>query len=65
MTVICALHDTRAKATWIGSDTRVTASHQAFDFGPKWVTAPGWAVGCAGDLRTINVLAAHAATLFE
>ena len=65
MTIICALRDPQHKCTWIGSDTQVTTGDQAVDFGPKWIIHKGWAAGCAGDLRTINVIAANAKTLFE
>ncbi len=56
MTVIAALH--RGGETWIGCDTLALDGTVLFDCGPKWVVGSKWAVGVAGDLRTLNVITA-------
>ena len=63
MTIICAVH--RGDRTWIGSDTLCRMGNIKINNGPKWVCWGKWAVGTAGDLRSINVFEQNAKQLFD
>jgi len=63
MSVIVALRTADGRSTWIGSDTMVCSSDLKLDYGPKWVIHEPWAVGIAGHLRTVNLVAHNAASL--
>ena len=65
MTIIAALHDAERGETWIGSDTHSHAFGVRRDCGPKWIAADGWAIGVAGDLRTINILRERRSQIFS
>lgn len=66
MTIICAMHDSQAECTWIGSDSLVTDGRTMAPHMPvKWAVGNGWAVGIAGDLRTVNVFKHYADKLFK
>ena len=54
MSVICALHENGT--TWIGSDTQTQDGGMVEYCGPKWVVSKNWAVGIAGDLRTLTLI---------
>jgi hypothetical protein len=64
MTTLAGLH-IPGLGTWIGADCRVTADN--LKLGPiiKWVKRNDWAIGCAGDLKTLNILQSESALLLE
>jgi len=64
MTIICAYHQPGI-GTWIGSDRLVTMDGYALAERPKWIVRAGWAVGVAGDKRTLNLLESQAETLLD
>lgn len=55
MTTLVGLHYP-GRGTWFGSDSRATSDN--LKIGPivKWVRHGRWAVGCAGDLKTLNIM---------
>lgn len=63
MTTIVAVRD--GERTWIGSDTMANHCGTRLDFGPKWARHKNWAVGIAGDARTINIFQHHAERLLS
>lgn len=61
MTVITALHDAKAKVTWLGSNGRATiGSYVGPSRDNKWFTAEGWAIGITGSGPKVEALEAHA-----
>lgn len=65
MTIIAAVRDPERRITWIGSDTLAVQGGTKMLGCPKWVVRKPWAVGVAGNLRTTNVIAAHANDLLN
>lgn len=57
MTIICAIAD--RGEVWIASDTVATGVEdlRRANVGSKWAVANGWAIGSAGSLRMVNILA--------
>ncbi len=64
MTIIAAIHDSKTKTTWVGSDTDASYSGCRVHFGPKWHINGKWAVGLAGDGAAHNLLEQHSDRLF-
>jgi ATP-dependent protease HslVU (ClpYQ) peptidase subunit len=56
MSVIVVLPSADGSRTWIGSDGMICSGMLRQEVGGKWVVRPPWAVGVAGNLRTLNVL---------
>lgn len=50
MTIICAIHDTISKETWLGCNDRATIGDTpAPGQASKWLTYGDWAIGISGD----------------
>jgi hypothetical protein len=64
MTTLAGLHRS-GLGTWIGADSRATSDNLKIGPISKWVRVGGWAIGCAGDLKTINIIRSESAMLFE
>jgi hypothetical protein len=64
MTTLAGLH-IPGQGTWIGADRRITSDNVKLGPVCKWVTRGEWAIGCAGDYKTLNVLQAEAALVLE
>lgn len=65
MTVVAAIHDSKTRTTWVGSDT---ISHYLGCRVPcvqKWHINGEWAVGLAGDHRAHSLLEHHSDRLFR
>jgi len=65
MTVIAAMSSAQSGATWVASDTLISSGNLELALGPKWLTRNAWAIGVAGHLRTMNIFAHHAESLFR
>ena len=63
MTTIAAVRD--GARTWIGSDTMAKSCGTRLDSGPKWIRFGSWAVGIAGDMRTITLCREHSERLLR
>lgn len=63
MTVIVACRD--GGTVWIGSDTQANNADTVVGPVEKWIIRKPWAVGVAGNWRTLNVLQANADDLFD
>lgn len=64
MTTLAGLH-IPDKGTWIGADRR--ASSEGLKIGPvqKWTRWGDWAIGCAGDLKTLDLVRAEISLLLD
>lgn len=55
MTTLVGLH-CAGQGTWIGADSQTTADNLRMGPVSKWVRKGRWAVGCAGNLRTLYLM---------
>ena len=65
MTVIAAIHDSKTRTTWVGSDTVSHYQGCRVPVGPKWCITDKWAVGLAGDQTAQILLEHHSDRLFD
>lgn len=66
MTIICALHDPTAAASWVASNDCVTIGDRSLPSSDaNWIIRENWALGLAGDGRPFDLLAAEADRLFK
>lgn len=59
MTTICAVQSP-GHGVWIGSDTAAVNCYTSLYGIEKWIVREPWGVGVAGNMRTINIIQAHA-----
>ena len=65
MTIVCAVHDSTKRQTWIASDTQGRdGQDKIYDVGPKWIRFGDYAIGHAGFTRTTTLLRALAEERF-
>lgn len=64
MTTLAGLH-IPGKGTWIASDSQATSDNLKIGPVGKWVRRGAWAVGCAGDFKTICVMQGQTDTLLN
>lgn len=64
MTTLVGLH-CEGQGTWIGADSQTTADNLRMGPVGKWVRKGRWAVGCAGNLRTLNLMQAETDGLLD
>lgn len=67
MTIIVALHDPKAKCTWIGADRLISAGGPLMSLyhSEKWSRYGDWAAGMAGNFRTNVLVQNNAEGLFS